>query len=300
VRRFRQSALAFGGLHAKSPGVEKERRPWWLYLNLLGLDAPLIAVMWLFLFARTWRVDYHPWEAYAALGFAVWTIRIALKLIQGSMAGDENAFVMAHKKPLKVLATLAGAAALGLTVLNFPLSVYAYLLVGAVFVSGHFALTLFSDREGNEIAYARHVMGGLAFAFGTALTAHAYLPSLGIQQMLLSREFICFATLCLLCSSATELWARSAKPAADGEEGALDEIALSLPLTLLGAAALVFAVQNDTMTVRPFFYAVLTGAALLQVLNRTRARFHPDTLKALTALCLLVPGLVFSSYSPLW
>lgn len=278
--------------------MEKERRPWWLYLNSLGLDAPLIAVLWLFLFARTWRVDYHPWQAYAALGFAVWGIRIAMKLIQGSMAADEGTFAMVHRKPLKVLAMLAGVAALVLTVLNFPLSVYTYLLVGALFVTGYFALTLFSDRDGNEIAYARHAMGGLAFAFGTALTAHVWLPSLGIQQMLITRQFICFTVLCLLCSSATELWARSGTPAVDGEAGSLDEIALSLPLTLLGASALVFAVQDDLMATRPFYYAILTGAALLQVLNRTRGRFEPDTVKALTALCLLVPGIVFQSYPP--
>lgn len=283
-------------MRGKDSGVEKERRPWWLYMNSLGLEAPLIAVMWLFLFARTWRVDYHPWEAYAALGFAVWTIRIAMKLLQGSIAADDSSFPMAHRKPLKALVVLTGVTALVLTVMNFPLSVYTYLLVGAVLMIGYFALTLFSGKEGNEIGYARHALGGAAFAFGTALTAHVYLPSLGIREMIFSREFICFAVLCLLCSSATELWERSGKPVADGEAGSMDEIALSLPLTLLGAAALVFAVQNDTMTARPFYYAILTGAALLQVLNRTRGRFAPETVKALTALCLLVPGIIFKSF----
>ncbi len=276
--------------------MEKERRPWWLYLNLSGLDAPLIAVVWLFLFARTWRVDYHPWQVYAALGVAVWTIRIAMKLLQGSMTSDEACFAMKHRKSLKVAAVIAGILSLTLTVMNFPLSVYTYLLVGAVFVSGHFALTLFSPQDRNEIGYARHTMGGVAFAFGTALTAHVYLPGLGLRELMLSREFICFAVLCLLASSAMELWGRSGKPAADGEAGSMDEIALSLPLTLLGAAALVFAVQDDLMTARPFYYAILTGAALLQVLNRTRGRFELETLRVLTALCLLAPGIIFRTY----
>ena len=276
--------------------MEIVRRPRWLYLNLLGLDAPLIAVVWLFLFARTWRVDYHPWQAYAALGFAVWTIRIAMKLLQGSMTSDEASFAMKHRKPLKVAAVIAGILSLTLTVMNFPLSVYTYLLVGALLLAGHCALTLFSSREGNEIGYAQHAMGGVAFAFGTALTAHVYLPGLGLRELMLSRELICFAVLCLLASSAMELWERSGKPAADGELGSMDEIALSLPLTLLGAAALVFAVQDDLMTARPFYYSILTGAALLQVLNRTRGRFGLDTLRVLTALCLLIPGIIFRSY----
>lgn len=291
--------------------MEIVRRPRWLYLNLLGLDAPLIAVVWLFLFARTWRVDYHPWQAYAALGFGVWTIRIAMKLLQGSMTSDEASFAMKHRKPLKVAAVIAGILSLTLTVMNFPLSVYTYLLVGALLLAGHCALTLFSPQAGNEIGYARHAVGGFTFAYGTTLVAHVYLSGVQVQQILFglqenmlpkellfmfSREFLCFAVLCLLASSALELWERSGKPAADGEAGSMDELALSLPLTLLGAAALVFAVQDDLMSARPFYYGILTGAALLQVLNRTRGRFELDTLKVLTALCLLAPGIVFRSY----
>lgn len=275
--------------------MEKEKKPWWLHLNLLGLDAPLIAVMWLFLFARTWRVNYHPWEAYVALGLAVWTVRIVAKLLSAAMQGDESSFASRHRTLLRRLAILSGVSALVLTVLNFPLSVYNYLLVGGIFVLGYFALSFFSSQDENEMSYARHALGGVAFAFGTALSAHVYLPGLGIQELLISREFISFSVLCLLASSAMELWARSAKTGESGPNSA-DELALSLPLTLLGAAALVFAVQNDSMTARPFFYGILTGAALLQVLNRTRSRFSPVTLKVLTALCLLAPGIIFQTY----
>ena len=275
--------------------MEKQRRPWWLYLNLLGIDAPLIAVIWLFLFARTWRVDYHPWQAYVVLSIAAWTIRIVMKLLQGSMASDDTSFAVVHRKPLKVTALILGLFAIFLTVLIFPLSVYLYLLVGALFVAGYFALTLFSQPKGNDIGYARHAIGGIAFAYGTALTAQVYLPGFGFQDLIFSREFICFAVLCLLASSAMESWERSLKPPADGEAGSMDEIAISLPLTLLGAAALVFAVQDDLMIARPFYYAILTGAALLQVLNRTRGRFGLATLRVLTTLCLLLPGIVFVS-----
>ena len=262
--------------------MEKERKPWWLHLNLLGLDAPLIAVMWLFLFARTWRVNYHPWEAYVALGLAVWTIRIAAKLLSAAMQGDEGSFASRHRTPLRKLATLTGILALVLTVLNLPLSGYSYTLIGVTLLAGYFALTLFSPTDGQEIAYGRHALGAVAFAYGITLMAYVYLQGLELHEpifsflekilprqvlFMFSREFICFSWLCMMALSATELWARSDKPAADGEAGSLDEIALSLPLTLLGAAALVFAVRDDSMTARPFFYAILTGAALLQVLN---------------------------------
>ncbi len=276
--------------------MEKVRRPWWLYLNLIGLDAPLIAVVWLFLFAKTWRVNYHPWEAYVALGLAVWAVRMTGKILDGAMNDDPERFAVRHGKVLRLAVIVSGISALVLTVLNFPRSVYAYLLVACILVLGYFALALFSSKGTHEISYAKHGIGGVAFAYGTALVAHVYLPNLGIQQMITSREFICFSMLCLLASSGTELWEHSMK-FDDREIRATDELALSLPLTLLGAASLVFAVQNDSMLVRPFFYAILTGAALLQVLNRTHGKFRIGTVKVLASMCLLAPGMIFEAYA---
>jgi hypothetical protein len=276
--------------------VEREIRPWYLYFNLLGLDAPLIAVTWLFLFARTWRVDYHPWEAYAALGLSVWTIRIAVKLVQESLLSEPHAFAAIHESRLRMAAVTSGLLAIVLIVRSFPLSLYAYLMVCALIVVGYFAILLFSEPKEGGVNYTRHILSALSFAFGTALTAHVYLPSQNIFLMMITREFLCFGLLCILASTALELWTRPKKSNADAEAWSMDELTLSLPLTLLGAAALVFAAQDELMAVRPFYYGILTGAALLQVLNRTRGRFEPETLKLLIALCLLVPGIVFQSY----
>lgn len=276
--------------------MEKQRRPWWLYFNLLGLDAPVISVVWLFLFAQTWRVNYHPWEAYVALGLFVWAIRIIGKLLSAAIAGVEDDFNLKYRKVLKNVAIGAGLSSAVITVLNFPLSGYNYFLIGAILVIAYFALALFSTSEGDQPVYSKHLMGGGAFAYGTALMAHAYLPSLGIHDMVLSREFICFGLLCLLASSATDLWTQAGK-VEDLEIKSAHELALSLPLTLLGAAALVFAVQNDSMSTRPFFYGILTGAALLQILNRMRGRFRIETVKVLTGLCLLAPGVIFEAYA---
>ena len=281
--------------HGDAPPVETKRKPWWLYVHLLGLDAPLVAVVWLLLFAKTWRVNYHPWEAYVALALVAWTVRIAAKLLGAEMEGMAGSFEMRHRAALKRSAMLTGAASLILTVLNFPLSVYNYLLVGGILVLGYFALALFSSNSKNEVSYAKHVLSGITFAYGVALVAHVYLPDKGIRELVKSSEFISFAVMCLLASAAMELWAHS-RSSADYEVKAADEITLSLPLTLLGAAALVFAVKNESMNARPFFYGILTGAALLQVLNRMRSRFRLETLKILILVCLLAPGLVFLAY----
>jgi hypothetical protein len=64
----------------------------------------------------------------------------------------------------------------------------------------------------------------------------------------------------------------------------------------LGAFALVFAVQAEAQTTRPYFYCILTAAALLQVLNRMFYRFQISDIKILTSVCFLVPGLIFQAY----
>lgn len=275
--------------------MERIQKRWWQYFYLLGLDAPLVAVLWLFLFAKTWRVNYHPWEAYVSLGLIVWTVRIVSKILHGSIAGDPFAFEQVHRKWLSRIAILTGISATILTILNFPLSVYNYMMVGALLVLGYFALSLFSSTEEGQISYLKHALAGAACAFGTALMAHAYLPSLEILAMAKSREFICFAVLCLVASTAAEVWSNTDR-AEDKESAFQDELLLSLPLTLLGAASLVFAVQAESIATRPFFYGILTGAALLQVLNRMHYRFSVVDIKVLTSSCLLVPGIIFQAY----
>ena len=116
------------------------------------------------------------------------------------------------------------------------------------------------------------------------------------MDLLVSREFVCFAVLCVLNISAIDLWEHAAR-SADLEIKASDELALTLPLMLLGAAALLYAVFDSEQSSRPFFYAILTGAALLYVLNRKRSRFSMDSLRVLADVALLVPVLVFVAAS---
>jgi hypothetical protein len=68
---------------------------------------------------------------------------------------------------------------------------------------------------------------------------------------------------------------------------------------VLGGASLIFAAQDHELTTRPFYYAILTGSALLYVLNRNRNRFQMDALRVLADVALLVPFVIFlASESP--
>lgn len=277
--------------------MEKQRKPWWLYVNLLGLDAPLIALIWLSIFANTWRINYLPWEAYISLTLIVWAVRISLKLIYGSISKDHTSWIMYHERNLWIGVGISVVLALCVTLVLFPLSIYAYLLCAAVWIVGYLAAHFFSPRVEGQISYFHHFFGAMAFAYGVTSFSHVYLPNIGFLQLLLTREFLSFFILCLLCSISVELAISPIYTDLEDSDVVLaEEVTLSLPLTLLGAAALVFAVQNETISARPFYYAILTGAALLQILYRMKSKFDSQTVKILATLCLSVPGIVYLTF----
>ena len=286
----------------------EQRKPLWLIPNLLSLDAPLVAVAWLYMFAKTWRVDYLPWAAYFSLGLVVWVIYVADRLLDATLDGGftrkleaRHEFHHKHQRAFRRMAVAAAVVAVFLVVTRLPFAIYGivlgpggyfgYAIIGALMVGGFFILSVFSDKGPDEIPHEKNILAGISFAYGTAMIAFAY-TSFDFWDFLSSRQLICFAVLCILNISAIDFW-EHANRSPDPEIKATDELALTLPLILLGGAALVFAAQDHELTTRPFFYAILTGAALLHILNRNRARFSMDALRVLADVALLVPFVVF-------
>jgi hypothetical protein len=189
-------------------------------------------------------------------------------------------------------AGVASVIALGLVVMRMPREIFSHLWLGGVLIGGFFGLSMLSTQEENEVPHAKNILAGVTFAFGTALMAQIYRFEFGLFDMIFSREFMAFAVLCVLNISAIDLWEHAARTN-DRELSAGDELALTMPLTLLGIAVLAFAVLDENQATRPFFYAILTGAALLHVLNRSRARFSMNALRVLADVALVVPVLVF-------
>ncbi len=278
------------------------RQPFWLVPNLLSLDAPLVAVAWLYMFAKTWGVNYHPEHEYVVLGLVVWVLYVADRLLDAAVHGESprcqerHRFHRRHRRKFMVGVVIAGITAVVLVLTRSPVAVFSYLLVEGFLIAGFFAMVLFASPGTDEMPYAKNILGGLAFAFGTAMVAHVYLYDKRVVDLVLrSREFIAFAVLCILNISAIDLWEHASRTE-DVEVKAQDELALTLPLTLLGGASLFFALQAHEQSSRPFFYAILTGAALLHVVNRTRARFSMESLRVLADAALLAPLMVFLAF----
>lgn len=278
------------------------RKPFWLIPNLLSLDAPLVAIAWLYIFAKTWRVDYLPWAAYIGLGLVVWVIYVVDRLVDVSIPdkGDSrlearHSFHGKHQRVFKILAKVAAGVAIVTVVTGLPLWIYTYAVIGGVMVVGFFTMSVFATPENDELPHAKNIIAGLCFAYGTSMLAYGY-TGFEMIGLFASSELICFAVLCILNISAIDLW-EHANRSSDPEIKAKDELLLTIPLALLGLFSLLFALKDPDLTTRPFFYAILTGAGLLYVLNRTRSRFSMDGLRVLADAALLVPLLVFIAAS---
>lgn len=286
------SALAKGPARSMTP----RRPPPWLIPNLLSLDAPLVAVAWMSIFARTWRVDYHPWPPYLALGLTVWGLCAADRLLDAMLHGGEGRLPLRHethrrlRRALVVLVPLALAGTLAIALRLLPLAIFGYALGAAVMVAGFFATATFGGSHG-EIPYAKNLLGGLTFAYGSAIGAHVYVFSEDVFSLLRSPEMLSFALLCSLNITAIDLWEHSRR-AGDPEVGSADELTLTLPLALLAGFALLFALQaGPDSPLRPFYVAILVATAGLLGINRVQHRLPADALWLAADACLLAPWL---------
>jgi len=304
-RRNPRVTLAIAvGLGNVRHALTHNRKPVWLYPSLLSLDAPLVAMAWLYVFAKVWRVNYLPWTAYAALALAVWVIHVIERLndakwreAAGIPLGERHHFHHRYARWFLIAAAIAFAALLVLVFVFLPISIFNYLTIGGVLVAGFFAISRISGSESRDIAYGKNILAGAAFAYGTALVAHVFLPAIGKHDLIFSREFLTFVVLCVVHLCAIDFWEKSSRDA-NAEEGALGDLAITLPVILLAMAALGFAISSHQQSVRPFYYAILTGAALIHVINRNRRRFSAGQLRLLADLAMLAPALVFHAYPP--
>ena len=199
-------------------------------------------------------------------------------------------------------------------------SVFSAGMVAAMMCGFYFVLTFFQT---GAVPYGKNFLAGMIFAMGVGIPINAANATLLVTdlndivyafnhtgvvdamwnfgRMVLStiliifyecREVWVFGLLCMMNISAIDLWERSA--ASQDEAAAFHhEQTLTLGLIVLAGGSLVFAVMYADEYSKPFFYAVMVAAAVLQGVNHYRARFSMNSLRVLADAALLVPVPIF-------
>lgn len=292
--------------------MPERRTPLWLWPNLLSLDAPIVALVWLTMFAPIAGMVYRPWQSYAALGLVVWGIYILDRIMDLKLLGSGDDRLkerhLFHGRHQFVM-TLVGLGALlggaGIAVFTWPSTLIGhgyftnepdrqlgYIVPGLIMLGAYFVMAI-SALQDEEIPHLRNLLAGLAFAYGTAMTAcvNGSLRE-GVGELLSWMPMLSFGLLCGINISAIHFWEHSRK-SPDLNVKAAHEIALTLPLVVLAGVAALLALFESVNLIRSFYIAIMIATALLFLLNRNRSRFSMDALRVLADVALVVPFPVY-------
>jgi hypothetical protein len=264
-------------------GTQGETRSPLLALNLVCLDAPLVAIGWQQLFART----LHNQLAVAprvALFATAWLIYLADRLGDsftvplGARVSERQQFAQEYRSVLLALIGIAAVADLIAISHLDRLTAVAGSIVGSAsvvyLVANHFFNRLWRLLPAKEIAVGALFAGGVA-----ASLAPVRLPL---------AAFVFFATLCILNCISIAFWERELDANQDRISIATRFPQLrALPPIACAALALIglsdVAISNGGVLV----VAIATSAALLLLLHLLR--LSADTRTAVADLVLLTP-----------
>lgn len=306
--------------------MEKRRSPFWLFPNLLSIDAPLVAVAWMWMLAQALRVEYIPLTSWWVLPLSIWCVYVLDRLIDNWTHPEVRQASPRHRFHWRWrwIFLIGSVSAAGLCMYEalyvLPRSMFSAGLVLMVLCVAYFALAWFRTEE---VPYVKNFLAGMIFAMGVGIPVNAANASLLVADfndiifafrntglvdaiwnfglMILRtlmvifyhcREVWVFGALCMMNITAIDLWERA--DAAESEEKAYShEATLTLGLVVLAAGGLFFAALYADEYSKPFFYAVMVAAASLQVINHYRDRFSLNAQRVLADVALLVPLPVF-------
>ena len=140
-------------------------RPWWVWLNVLGLDAVVAALSWMLLFGKATGAHLVRAE-YTVLGCAVWCLYALDRLMDGTMTGglrgERHLFAARFRFLLIAGILMAGGIAVWLLAYEVREIVVRWGLKLLLAAGFYFVVTLLSRRAWVGLAGAGGLAGLLA------------------------------------------------------------------------------------------------------------------------------------------
>ena len=177
----------------------------WQWLNLMSLDAPLVALLWQGLLAGCYHVDLH-WPATASLALAVWFIYLADRWLDAGSPGlypmpARHEFARAHRGLLLGMTLGVGAALFwSCAHLSRPVLRSGLWMAAAVAV---YMMMVHAAPQWVRRIWPKEVAVGILFALGTCLATWAQMGS-GRERLL--APVLLLAGLCWINCTAIEYW----------------------------------------------------------------------------------------------
>jgi uncharacterized membrane protein HdeD (DUF308 family) len=244
-----------------------------LWLNLLSLDAPLVALVWQDFLTRCFPVTLLP-AGRASLGLTVWAIYLADRLLDIRRSSPQPAtarhnFYREHRTAAQVLLALVCLADLGVTFLCLRPAVLDRGLVVSAGVAVYLAVFAPCGMAGPQWKKA---LAAVLFTLGTFLVASTEFP-----QHYFLWPAAAFCALCLGNLDLVEAW-----------EHNREQARAWLWMVLLGIVSVLLVRLSEPR----FFAAVAISTALLAVLARW-GRLVPRDARCMLADAVLLTPLLF-------
>lgn len=286
--------------------MQSDRTPWWMWPNLLSLDAPVVAVAWAWMFSKGWGVVSVPWQLWATLGVAVWIIYVLDRLLDVRRSGSPEELDLRHRFHARFAKFFIVFMVVGAV---WALHSVLFILSGTVLQYGGFVMlcaagyfvVAWTQPKNHEPKIGKNIVAGLTFAYGASAGIHAYAPVLNFGDMCFSSEVLIFAALCVINMTAIDFWNLEGEE--DDDAGAV----LNLVTLLLGGVAMFIylsTLQREGLFLaegfyheqnfyKPFAVGVLVGAASFFLLNQARHRLRKNAYRVLVDIAVVAPVFVF-------
>jgi hypothetical protein len=281
----------------RSELTQERATPWWLWWNLLSLDAPTVSIVWALLFAY-----FHGTRLSFAdeiiLSLTVWAIYTGDRLLDGWTVKNRKAlqhrhlFCAMHRRLLIGFVALAAVGSLWATSRYLaPRQVIAGTILGMM-VGVYMAAIHAGDRR-MERFVSKEVVVGVLFATGTTLPIWSQACGLSWGEW---ASFALFALICSLNCLSIECWENSHCENVWHEKPLFLRWAnsrINFIATGLAASSIVilflFSVEG---TSTPILYAIFPAALLILLLNLNRSELSPEALRVLADAALVIPAIV--------
>jgi hypothetical protein len=194
--------------------------------HLLSLDAPTVAALWAWFFARAMHIDL-PWHAPLLLALGTWLVYVADRILDGtrptpsSPLHERHRFHTRHRKAFLIASLAVGSVVLWLIVAR--MSANARYEDTVLFTAALLYLVLVHKPSPRRIGapgdrssslgwgtswLPKELAVGIVFAAATAVPAWSRLPgpALNASRATLLPAVVLFAALCWLNCVAIERW----------------------------------------------------------------------------------------------
>lgn len=278
----------------RGEGDQRGKKPHPLtWLNVVCLDAPLVAVSWQWLFARSFDVAIPP-GGFAALFCTAWLIYLADRF------GDSLAFQRQHASSLRqrfclkhhrawivALVVVGGA---DLIIVSTRLDGRILVFAAPIAALAMAYLIVNQRRPGLwRLLPAKEITIGVLFAAGTIVALAPQFHSAATLPWLL------FAALCSLNCISIAVWERWLDEAQSRVSiaTAFPHVASYLPLPLMLVAIASAVLVGSDSSYRALYLCIAASAAVLMFVHLARRRLQADVRTALADLVLLTPAVVW-------